>query len=241
MSLKQQLFNRYLAIVKENQEFLDSTLSIEKLSKLFLTPVTDNYESAKNKIMIVGRETNDWLTSNKQFNSNVYDEDYIQKLMDKSHNYFVKTMDGSQAQGAGFFNFLKKIANKSGKEGLIWSNVYAFDYNKGHINNSKNKNLINGVVKISEELLKAQIEILKPDYIIFATGNEGVQARRQYFPNDKLTDKKPVGGFKVEDLWSFKLPDNDAICYRLHHPSAWGKKRKNEIESYLIDLLPSKE
>ena len=105
----------------------------------------------------------------------------------------------------------------------------------------KNKNLINGVVKISEELLKAQIEILKPDYIIFATGNEGVQARRQYFPNDKLTDKKPVGGFKVEDLWSFKLPDDDVICYRLHHPSAWGKKRKNEIESYLIDLLPSKE
>lgn len=57
MSLKQQLFNRYLAIVKENQEFLDSTLSIEKLSKLFLTPVTDNYESAKNKIMRPLHET----------------------------------------------------------------------------------------------------------------------------------------------------------------------------------------
>ena len=144
-------------------------------------------------------------------------------------------------KGQVFFNFLKKIANKSGKEGLIWSNVYAFDYNKGHINNSKNKNLINSVVKIYEELLKAQIEILKPDYIIFTTGSEGIQARRQYFPNDKLTDKKSVESFEVEDLWSFKLPDNDAISYNLHHPSAWGKNRKNEIESYLIDLLPSKE
>ena len=102
---------------------------------------------------------------------------------------------------------------------------------KGTLTTQKNKNLINSVVKISEELLKAQIEILKPDYIIFTTGSEGIQARRQYFPNDKLTDKKSVESFEVEDLWSFKLPDNDAISYNLHHPSAWGKKEKMKLKA----------
>lgn len=236
MTLEEKLLQRYLEIVKANQEFLDSTLTVEKLSKLFLTPVPDGYENAENKIMIVGRETKDWLTNVTDFH---YDEAGIKFLMQKSLKVQNYLLDKRMEKGARFFNFLRKIANKSGKEGVIWSNIYAFDYQKGHINRSKNQQLVDGIVKISEQLLTAQIEILKPDIIIFSTGNQGSEVRRKYFPNDTLTDSRSFKGIAVKDLWSFKLPNNPAICYRVHHPSA-RKKGKKQIETALFNQLPSK-
>ncbi|WP_315041826.1 hypothetical protein ACGTJS_03435 [Faucicola mancuniensis] len=81
MDLEQQLFERYVTIVKENQDFLDNSLKKANLPKLFLTSVPKGYENAQHKIMIVGRETKNWLTGLKDFQ---YDEQGIQLLMDKS-------------------------------------------------------------------------------------------------------------------------------------------------------------
>lgn len=240
MSLELQLSERYIEIVKANQEFLDSTLEIKQLSKLFLTPVPDGYENAKNKIMVIGRETRHTLLKDNQDNSFKYDDVGVQTLIQENSSIYKKYLtNGKKKRGNGFFNFLIKIADKSGKDGIVWANIYAINYKGKHIKHLKNLEMIENIEKISKELLEAQIEILKPDIIIFATGNQGVETRRKYFPNETYTDKRDFEGIDVNDLWSFKLPNNSATCYRLHHPSA-RKKGKNQIEAMLFNQLPQK-
>ena len=61
--LQEKLFERYMSISEEHKEFLDKSLSYEGLAKLLLGGVSDEYEQAPNKILIIGRETRCWLKS----------------------------------------------------------------------------------------------------------------------------------------------------------------------------------
>ena len=82
--LQQKLFERYMSISEEHKDFLDKSLSYEGLAKLLLGSVPDEYEQAPNKILIVGRETRDWLES---WSDLQYNEDGIKRLMAKSKSF----------------------------------------------------------------------------------------------------------------------------------------------------------
>lgn len=226
-----------MIIFKEHKKFLDQSLSYEGLSKLLLGGVSDEYEQAPNKILVIGRETRWWLKSWDEFQ---YDETGIKQLMCKSRDFLQDQLkeEKKDTRGKSFFNFIRDISKKSGKNGILWANIYAFDYNGGHINNIGNKEIVKEIETISKKIIVAQIEVLNPDIIIFATGNQGVYARRKYFPNANLKERTAIEGYSSEDLWSFKLPDYEAQCYRIHHPSSFYSK-KEQARKKLISLLPS--
>ena len=235
--LQEKLFERYMSIAEEHKGFLDKSLSYEGLAKLLLGGVPDEYEKAPNKILIIGRETRDWLESWKDLQ---YNEDGIKRLMDKSKSFVGNQLkeEKTNTQGHSFFNFVRDIANKSGKNGILWANIYAFDYKGGHINHIKDENMIKEIEIISKKIIVAQIEVLNPDIIIFATGNQGIAARRRYFPNSELRERTAIEGYPSKDLWAFKLPDHDAQCYRIHHPSSF-RSEKKQARQKLINLLPN--
>ena len=160
--------------------------------------------------------------------------------MDKSRDFLQDQLkEGKRdTRGKSFFNFVRDIAQKSGKNGILWANIYAFDYKGGHINNIEDKEIIKEIETISKKIIVAQIEVLNPDIVIFATGNQGVYARRRYFPNSDLKERTSIEGYPSEDLWSFKLPDYEAQCYRIHHPSSFHSEKK-QARQKLINLLPS--
>lgn len=235
--LQEKLFERYMSISEEHKDFLDKSLSYEGLAKLLLGSVHDEYEQAPNKILIVGRETRDWLES---WNDLQYNEDGIKRLMAKSKSFIGNQLEEEKknTQGKSFFNFVRDIANKSGKNGILWANIYAFDYKGGHINHIKDKETIKEIETISKKIIVAQIEVLNPDIVIFATGNQGIDARRRYFPNSELRECTAIEGYPSKDLWAFKLPEHEAQCYRIHHPSSFHSEKKHAREK-LINLLPS--
>ena len=235
--LQEKLFERYMSIAEEHKDFLDKSLSYEGLAKLLLGGVPDEYEKAPNKILIIGRETRDWLESWKDLQ---YNEDGIKRLMDKSKSFVGNQLkeEKTNTRGHSFFNFVRDIANKSGKNGILWANIYAFDYKGGHINHIKDENMIKEIEIISKKIIVAQIEVLNPDIIIFATGNQGIAARRRYFPNSELRELTAIEGYPSKDLWAFKLPDHDAQCYRIHHPSSF-RSEKKQARQKLINLLPN--
>lgn len=235
--LQEKLFNRYMSITKEHQEFLEQSLLDKDLAKLLLGSVPDEYEKATNKILIIGRETRGWLKSWDNFE---YNDDGIKRSMDKSKDFLQNqlTENKKNTRGKSFFNFVRDITQKSGKNGLLWANIYASDYKGGHINKIKDKKIINEIETISRKIIVAQIELLNPDIIIFATGNQGVHARRRYFPNSELRERTTIEGYPIKDLWAFKLPDYDAQCYRIHHPSSFSREKK-QARQKLIELLPS--
>lgn len=235
--LQKKVFNRYMNIVKEHQGFLEQSLSDKNLAKLLLGSVPDEYEKAPNKILIIGRETRGWLKSWDDFK---YDENGVERSMNKSKDFLQKQLeeDKKNTRGKSFFNFVRDIAQKSGKNGILWANIYASDFKGGHINKIKDKKIIKEVETISRKIIVAQIEELNPDIIIFATGNQGVHARRRYFPNSELRERTTIEGYPINNLWAFKLPEYDAQCYRIHHPSSFSREKK-QARQKLIELLPS--
>lgn len=235
--LQEKLFERYMSIAEEHQEFLEKSLSYNDLAKLLLGSVPDEYEQAPNKILIVGRETKGWL---KSWNDFQYDKNGIKRSMDKSKDFVRDQLKEKKkdTRGKSFFNFVRDVAKKSGDNGVLWANIYASDYKGGHINHIKDKDMIKEIETISKKIIVAQIEVLNPDIIIFATGNQGIAARRRYFPNSELRERTAIEGYPSKDLWAFKLPDYDAQCYRIHHPSSFSNE-KRQARQKLIEILPS--
>jgi len=209
------------------------------LSGLFLTNIFDEYHQAKNKIMIVGSETAEWnvLKKDQEFTDL---KGYIEKSMKKHLTFFKKQLEINNSRGYAFHNFTRAVANKCGKAGLIYSNLFCFDWRKGSPINCEYFEIIK---KYSEQLLKLQIEILKPQIIIFANGITSVPYRREFFPisgeNKVCMNGRDYSsaGIANHHLWEFDLYEN-IRCFRIHHPSARAKEAV-KARKYLISLLPS--
>ena len=95
----------------------------------------------------------------------------------------------------------------------------------------------------SQALLKAQIDVLQPDIIIFANGMNTANCRREYFPTEEpgqvcTNGRDYVGaGIGRDHLWEFDLRGR-IRCFRIHHPSARSKGAAHARE-FLIGLLPA--
>lgn len=245
MNLEKQLIQKYSEILNnpEYQTLIKSIANDHKNSKgkgfsdILLGSVPDHYESAKNKILIVGRETRGWkLDATNPIEC--YTDEIIQKSMNKSKSWVNDNLTGNLANGAKgttFFNFIRKVSNKCGVNGILWANTFSVDYKKSIPNRSS---LFQDIKNLSKELLQAQIDILKPDYILFIGGKSSVSARREYFPNlngdGKSFDDIPI---KYLEKFTFAEQENP-ICYRTYHPAYRGKNAQKGLEK-LIEILPN--
>ncbi len=238
--LNEKLCDAYCKILEDvDQKFFDAREPDggrpAELSGLFVTSVSDAYAESKNKIMIIGSETAGWnvLKEGERFQCL---ESYVRRAMNKHKNYFEREMARRNSQGYSFHNFTRAVAKRCGKEGLIYSNLFCFDWKHGSPINSPHFDTIR---RYSEPLLKKQIEILKPDIIIFANGMVSVSHRREYFPLNECLNGRDysVKGIPNRHLWEFDLRGR-IRSFRIHHPSARAKAAAS-ARTYLLTLLPS--
>lgn len=143
-------------------------------------------------------------------------------------------------KGCTFFNFMRSVAEASGRDGLVWANLFCFDFKRTtpmagpHADTIKHH---------SERLLKVQIEVLKPDIVIFANGASSAKVRASYFPPKGaervcFNSRNFVDhGISQNQLWAFEMAEG-IQCYRIHHPSAISKQARAARE-YLVRLLPT--
>lgn len=212
------------------------------LSGLFLPSVSPDYHQARNRIMIVGRETRGW--SIKTSKNAPFDLDsYIESAIFTHQSFFQKQLDKKNSKGRAFHNFTRSIAKKCGTSGLIYSNLFCFSWKKG---NPKKHPDFETIKHYSKRLLDAQIEILKPQIIVFCNGSSSAGARREFFPVD---GNAPVcSNFREHgdssspipnrQLWEFTL--NDSIrCFRVQHPSSRSQETIKAHKYLIKHLLPS--
>lgn len=119
LPLHEQLKQRYIEILNkpEHQALLQACTEEEsKLSNIHLGFVPEGYTLATpNKILIVGRETRGWFRNE----INTYNPDAVEKLMRNSRNHFTgKLPPSKRKKGFTFFNFVHKVASRSGNGGL---------------------------------------------------------------------------------------------------------------------------
>lgn len=211
------------------------------LSGLFLASAPTTLHQAQHRIMVVGRETRAWnvLKAEESF-SNI--DEYIEKALFKQQGFMAKHLVKPKGQGCSFFNFLRAISARSGNEGLIWANLFCFSWKRS----SPMRTTLFPIIKeLSEQLLKLQIQALKPDIIIFANGTSTAAIRQQYFPHkgpeSVCSESKHfvMQGIAKKQLWSFKL-DNKYQCFRIQHPSSRSRDAR-AARDYLLGLLPHAE
>ncbi|MRI35505.1 hypothetical protein EOPP23_21330 [Endozoicomonas sp. OPT23] len=207
----------------DDYEFID-----DKYSGIFLPYNFNAYEQSNPKVMIVGRETAGWNTNN---NKNT-----IQRIIDKNNdgslneiieeslsryswhlkdspNGTIKRKHKSKFQH--YYNKVSKELSLS-PEGMIYANLFAWDYNKKSPL-ERPKGELKKIVDISLELLATQIKFFNPEYIIFSTGYRGIDPIIKdlfnlYFDGYETTSINP------KKIWQFKTENHK--CFRIAHPRA---------------------
>ncbi len=199
-------------------------LGSKGLSGIFLTSVSDQYGSAKNRVMVVGCETAGWepLQKGEVF---VSLEHLVAKTIAKHRTFFEKRLSQPlKDRGKTFHNFTRELASVTGRDGLVYSNLFCFDWaGKSPIGCPE----FDFVKDLSRKLLHRQIEVLQPEVIVFANGIASASYRREFFPSgDDGRISNPRSHpeiIKAHYLWEFVL-DGNIRCFRVHHPSARSKQ-----------------
>lgn len=163
-SMHSALTSAYSEILSELPlHWLDRSRSHEsefaKLSGLFLPGASSAYQQASRRIMVVGRETRQWnvVTNQAPF---LHLDEYVQRAMAKQQPHLARHLPAPPDKGASYFNLLRSLASDHGSDGIAWANLFGFALNGKSPMRWPNFPML---LDISERLLKAQIEILKPD------------------------------------------------------------------------------
>ena len=233
------LKQEYLNILSELDESFFNTghknnKKDEGLSGLFLASEPDNYWVAKNKIMIIGAETRGWNVKLTQEYSLAH---YLLSSIEKNKSFFQKMMNEPRTQKITFHDFTRAVADKSGYDGLLYSNLFCFAWNEKSPIKTK---YFDQIKAISFKLLNAQLNYFEPSIIIFANGSSNTIYRREFFDPALYTDGQSYEADEVakNQLYRF-IYDDKFICYRIQHPSTIrGKKLAMLARKKLIELLP---
>src|SRR5262249_16896585 len=89
-----------------------------------------------------------------------------------------------------------------------WGNLFCLSHAGGSPTNSK---AFHAVRELSAQLLRAQIEFVDPDVILFTTGHVYDEYVHSCFP-----DRASSRVIKKRCLWEFRV--GRARCYRTSHP-----------------------
>lgn len=233
--LPQRLNDSYFKILENNQDFMEvCKFKHDALSGLFLAGIPENFDISRPTILVVGRETRGW---GKNFDSNL--PDYIKSQADKAARYLKnRSVISKNEKGSSFHNFLRKLPKD---KNLIWANLYCYSWNKGAVPNAP---ISQNIGNISYELLKTQIDLIRPKYIVLAHGvsSHSIELRRRLFsPENCRTLNNPLfNSVQNDQLWMFEYQrdgmDYQIECLRIQHPSSFSKKSRmarDGVISYL--------
>lgn len=214
---------------------------LDDLSAPFLLRIDENYLNSDKKILFVGKETNKWWGKLKDFTET---SNAVQILQER---YKAELFGGDVQNKSGGITSYKKEADwrnplfveykKIRKEllnniqgSLVLSNLLKFD-NAKSTSYSRNTNADESVVQISKQIFIKEFDILKPDYIIFATSYTYDEIIKEFF-KDQITDSQII---ESKSLWKFKI--GNTICYRTWHPSTIRYKANKDKLEYYMDII----
>jgi hypothetical protein len=222
-----------------NSEAFD--LTSDKYSGVFLPVPFEEYWESSPKVMLVGRETAGWNTNNgkntirRVINANESGTtgDIVIEAAGRYQEHLIVRKDGSlvKKSGSRFKQYFFRLARELGvhPKGLMYANLFAWDYNR-KTPKDRPENELAEVVSMSNQLLAAQIKHLKPDFIIFAAGYNGIDTVIRSLFNDHFDGYENTAPIVPKKLWEFRA--GGSTCFRIAHPRAThghGEFRKEVI------------
>jgi hypothetical protein len=200
---------------------------------LFIYP-TDEYINADVKIIIFGKETNGWYGI---YGSN--DDVDVCSIMDNYNDFFGTKY--CYTYGGQFWNMIKYLINKikedkkEKKIGYLWNNLIKAGIDGKGFPWNWYKEIIEPNFN---ELIPRELEILKPDFIIFFTGPNSSNG-----PYDSVLDRifgKPnrnkIKGFSNNELCEIEI-HNVIKSFRTYHPTYLLRNNKKKPYKIYIEKI----
>lgn len=152
-------------------------------------------------------------------------------------DYYRKFLDG-WGINSPFWHYLKRIQSTLSVSlpdktiEIVWNNIYKIG------NKEKGKNRPVKLIRDFENeyfnLIREEIEILKPDVIIFLTGPNYENRVKKIFP---IVSSIPlVSSIRQEELSKFQF-ENGVSAYRTSHPNYLQLSKKAKYIDFLCDDL----
>ena len=200
---------------------------LRELSAPLLISISAAYLRAPVRVMFVGKETNGWWGKLSAYYAV---EDSLAELMQRYQQQM-----GKLKWGGRFFQMLSRTArelNGAQADAIAWTNLMRTDREQGKGYSRNSKEFSAALTKMSQEMLRFEVELLKPDVIIFACGTSYDSVIKETFPH--RTNSEPV---VKRALWQFNV--GKILCFRSQHPQA--VRRKNStfkpVNAYYADIF----
>jgi hypothetical protein len=197
----------------------------------------EKYEQADIKLMVFGQEVHDF--GNIGWKSKIYGEDENVDIEDMM-SFYREFMDCGYGKGGVFQQEVRKLIdqlrnkNSELKIEYLWNNILKLGLAKNNKRDVFRDQWYDEVIKPHlNPLIPQEIEILKPDYIVFFTGPtsqyEGVIDDVFGTP-----ERKEVVGFDKKDLCEVVIPCAKK-AYRTYHPMYL--RRHPEFKKKVFDAI----
>lgn len=195
-------------------------------------------EKCSEKLLIVGQETLVWGSGSiKNYESFYAEQNNVSFMMDVYKNFAYAQV--SKNYNSPFWKTFRMLATN---RQALWSNVFRFsvthDIYKGYSvikNTTAEERAV--IYAAQRGLLKAEIEILKPQAVIFFTGPYYDEAIVDEFED---VQRSEVEGFNMRSFAHLKAKGLPWKSYRLYHPNyLYRKKLYNDWIGHLNLLIES--
>ncbi len=225
--LKKLYLKNWSEMTKELNEInSNEDKELKATNPLLIKVDEDKYNKSDIKVMIFGQETNSW--------DGLYNNNYDEIL--KKYEEFFNTNKCMDNYGGQFWNGFKKlkikIENKYNDKNIyfIWNNICKIG------NAERNKNRAANYIMTLEEkyfnIIREEIDMIKPDIIIFFTGPnyDGIL-------NNKISNLnfEEIQGYKIREL-SKLSNDWCTNVFRTYHPN-YLYRGKGRIEKYFNTII----
>lgn len=203
-----------------------------RLSGLFLSSLPSNFDRASYRVMIVGMEPKKWRQDDCPFKKQEQPTLEAVRAAMTVHREFLAQRPGPH-RFLQFFNQAKRQLQSSlpDKEvAVVWANLFCVSEGAGTPTRSTH---LDRIKTVSDKLLKAQIDVVKPDAIIFTTG-----WRYDHFLRGCFDERRDSEAIKPKRLWRFWL--GDTLCLRTSHPryaahNEWRAKALELVRDRLLE------
>lgn len=242
-AMSEALRKRYQTILLEAGPDFEACLRqdtsyLARFSGLFLTSVPPVWEAGR-RIMVVGRETKGWRVVGGHKPPYQDLEDYLDRALQLHAGFLPKALAGRTERKTRFFHVVRQISALVGSGNIAWANLFCLDWDRGgrrsRMPQPGDPTNYDQVFDVSGLFLKAAIEILEPDAIVFVNGKSSRNILHRHFPIPAEAGRQ-IGDSSADDLMGFKL--EHAECYRTHHPRALRKVVRKALLSDLQSRIP---
>lgn len=170
----------------------------------FLISVPTEYESAEFRLAVVGQETHGWGLWGQSIDGNpveLVQRDYAREFREYGRGFFLPAARRLQ----------ELVSRDVPSVGLVWVNMFTCSQKRGRLN----PDIAAAIAEV--RVLANEINILKPDAVVFFTGPSYDTALGIIFPNVRpLPDDGSCG------KWVRKLEAHDPLpqrSFRTYHPA----------------------